>query len=615
MYLSKIRVRNYKSFRDSGDIEFKPGINIVVGQNNSGKTSLLEALGFKFEYNPHKSINLSSNNSFFNQSNLIEYAVFFSPVELSKSHIPYLPYPINGVLNTATEAFNLILEKGLNVYFSTDGKEVSSKSLSYKLYEEQVGKVLRITKNTLGYYSPDSSGSHLNNGTDHLFNWREIKEIVEGTYRFNAERLNLGKCLHGKHRILNTNASNLAEVLQNTYLENFDLYEEFINYVRLVIPSIKWVDSINVEEKPNNILQTTISKFQEIRIWRVEKSSRNEDSTVLLSESGTGISQILAILYVVVTSEKPRTIIIDEPNSFLHPSASKKLIQILNKFPQHQYFISTHSPEILSTAKASTITMLKCEDGETKVESINPTQTNDLRKTLDEIGVRFSDVFFAENILWVEGPTEEKAFPLILEKAGKILDVTILPLVHTDDFREKKKAGKHAKLAFEIYKRLSEGNALTPPFVAVILDKEDAGEQELKELEKLGEGKLKFIPQRMYENYLIDFPAITEVLNEEILEESEKVSVKQVEEWVEEKRQAMFLSKKDTGKEVLDFTDWLKQFHAAELLESLFSELSNKTVEYRKTTHSVELTKWLLENKPEQLKELQDFLVSIIEVG
>ena len=54
MYLSKIRVRNYKSFRDSGDIEFKPGINIVVGQNNSGKTSLLEALGFKFEYNPHK---------------------------------------------------------------------------------------------------------------------------------------------------------------------------------------------------------------------------------------------------------------------------------------------------------------------------------------------------------------------------------------------------------------------------------------------------------------------------------------------------------------------------------------------------------------------------------
>lgn len=56
MYLSKIRVKNYKSFNDSGKIEFKQGINIIVGQNNSGKTALLEALELNFIDNPHKNI-------------------------------------------------------------------------------------------------------------------------------------------------------------------------------------------------------------------------------------------------------------------------------------------------------------------------------------------------------------------------------------------------------------------------------------------------------------------------------------------------------------------------------------------------------------------------------
>jgi ABC-type multidrug transport system ATPase subunit len=353
--------------------------------------------------------------------------------------------------------------------------------------------------------------------------------------------------------------------------------------------------------------------WNEARIWTVDKKTRRTDLAFPLSASGTGVGQVLAILYVAIASEEPRTIIIDEPNSFLHPGAAKKLIQILNKFPQHQYFISTHSPEILSAAKPLTITRLKYVDGETIAESINLEQTKDLRETLDEIGVRFSDVFFSENILWVEGETEEKAFSLILEKTDRIFDVAILPLVHTDDLRERKSKGrKHAKLVFEIYKRLSGANALTPPFVAVILDKESANEQEFKELEKIGGGKLKFITRKMYENYLIDANAIANVLNNEITENENKLSVEQVKEWISEQRNAMFLSEKETGKEILEMSDWIETVHAAELLAKLFSGLSAKTVEYRKTTHSVKLTEWLLENKPEQLAELKDFLLKIL---
>ncbi len=613
MYISKVRIQNYKSFNDSGEIEFKSGINLIVGQNNAGKTAMLETLGLKYEYILHKSIKPEITiGKQFSSGYGITCSVFVSPDELRNAYIGYIPYPQNGVLNKAADEFYSCLEIGITLTFTSGGKEISSKSLSYGLYDEHKGKALSVKKDDKDLYIADSNQPNVN--SDEIFGWKNILKLTDNIYRFNAERFSLGKCEHGKNRKLKPNASNLAEVLQNTYLENLDLYEELISYVRLVIPSIKWIDSINIEEeKSSNILQTGNSKYQEVRIWRVERSSRKENSTVLLSESGTGISQVLAILYVVVTSKEPRTIIIDEPNSFLHPGAAKKLIQILNKFPQHQYFISTHSPEILSAAKPSTITKLKYIDGETIAKSINPEQTKDLRETLEEIGVKFADIFFSENILWVEGETEAKAFPLILETADELYDVTVLPLVHIDDLKQRKSIGKkHAKLVFEIYERLSGANALTPPFVAVILDRESSSQQERKKLTETFGNKLKFIPRMMYENYLLDAEAITNVLNAEIIEDDNKITSEKVEDWIEKKKECKFLSKNEFSKKVFDRNDWLKEVHAANLLDELFSELSGKTVEYRKTTHSIKLTQWLVENKPELLNELKDFLVNIL---
>ena len=55
MQLLCCRIRNYMSFSDSGKTIFAPGINVVVGPNNAGKTALVEALSRKhFSSSPHK---------------------------------------------------------------------------------------------------------------------------------------------------------------------------------------------------------------------------------------------------------------------------------------------------------------------------------------------------------------------------------------------------------------------------------------------------------------------------------------------------------------------------------------------------------------------------------
>ncbi len=44
MRLIKARIRGFQSFGDSGDIAFLEGVNLVIGQNNAGKSALLRAL-------------------------------------------------------------------------------------------------------------------------------------------------------------------------------------------------------------------------------------------------------------------------------------------------------------------------------------------------------------------------------------------------------------------------------------------------------------------------------------------------------------------------------------------------------------------------------------------
>jgi recombinational DNA repair ATPase RecF len=56
MNILEFKVENYKSWYDSGVVAISPGFNIIIGQNNVGKSALLEALSFTTSPNPHRSL-------------------------------------------------------------------------------------------------------------------------------------------------------------------------------------------------------------------------------------------------------------------------------------------------------------------------------------------------------------------------------------------------------------------------------------------------------------------------------------------------------------------------------------------------------------------------------
>ena len=66
MYISNIEIKNFRNFRDIS-IEFRDGINILIGQNNAGKSNVLKALALVFDNKIRKQLTI---DDFFNNISL-----------------------------------------------------------------------------------------------------------------------------------------------------------------------------------------------------------------------------------------------------------------------------------------------------------------------------------------------------------------------------------------------------------------------------------------------------------------------------------------------------------------------------------------------------------------
>jgi predicted ATP-dependent endonuclease of OLD family len=397
MYISRFQLLNYKSFRDSGVLEFQPGINIIVGANNSGKTALLEALSLSFETSPHRSIEtLPQPNSTPNRESVAKVTLIFTKAEihslfdnlspncyvgLSSAGNSYLPAsevlalfqkwmdnPNDVELTVSKSTANSVNRDGISI----KDLDPAIKLTEYRPEKFTIGSSRNRNKNIL--IKDDSGRFSLDQGTNETDSSYTEKDFFVTIFHRFRERVSqlqaqrfVGDCSVGNDEELNSRASNLAEVIH--LLESPSkkkLYESFNQHVSTMFPQFEWV-STKILSK-----QTRQPPDLKILLWPTKTlESGREDLAFSLSDCGTGTGQVLAILYAVLASPEPRPIIIDEPQSYLHPGAAKKLIEILKEFPQHQYFIATHSAEIISAANPSTIVKLRSEGGQTQASMMN----------------------------------------------------------------------------------------------------------------------------------------------------------------------------------------------------------------------------------------------------
>lgn len=352
----------------------------------------------------------------------------------------------------------------------------------------------------------------------------------------------------------------------------------------------------------------------EIRMLLTPVENRRPDLSIPLSQAGTGIGQVLSILYVAMSHSSPITIAIDEPNSFLHPKAVRTLLQILNSLPiRHQYVITTHSPEVIRAAAPKSVIVVRNEDGISRIDPLDPNNLEDVKVGLASIGARLSDLYGADRILWVEGETEELTFPDIARKVGgvDIIGVTMLKVNATGDFESPKKI--RPKMVFDTYAKLSTAGALLPPAIGFVFDSEGRSKAEIDSFTKESGGRVTFLPRLCFENYILHTGAIARVLSEAC---GTVIDGDSVASWIQRHgNESAYLTpciELQDGEDLLMNAEWLTRVHAPKLLKALFVDLSNERSghpeEYRKTTHSVAICDWLVNTEPQFLEPLADVL-------
>ena len=593
MYFKSIEIENYKSFWKNQEIKLEKGFNLFIGANNSGKTTALEALEINISINePHRSINsIPIYGSATIEASKFKVTIATDINEFSRlvGRSFYLPISPNLQFDdeaaqkqyfnelVAQSQFDLIVEFGGGIgksifKFGNALSQESSINRQEGIYSFQV---------TLNESNEPSFMGLTNYMAGNVIN-SSFQAYIPFVYRFSAQRKPAGESGTYADAKLDREATNLPYCINHLQTNDADGHKQLCKWVNRVFPDVKWVQA----PPSNNIFV--------LRCLPLEPEMRRDDLATPLSRMGSGIGNVIAMLYVVLTSRQPQVIAIDEPNSFLHPRALRELLQILaTEATQHQIILTAHSADVLTAINPSLITMFDFDGATTTVKQVGAQDISSLRTNLSDLGIHMTDLHGRDRVLWVEGQTEEIVMPELLRTfcSDIAAGTAVLRVEHTGTFEKK---GVDPVEVSKLYTRLSGSSALVPPMVAILLDRELHTKVVCVELEK--KSNLKFLERRMLENYVLIPEAIAAVLNAL----GEAVTVEKISELL-------------VNRDVIETADFTK-LDGAKVLKEIFAEVSDARYEFKKTRDVPELISYLLANNADKLSELGAYLKKLFKL-
>jgi predicted ATPase len=588
MHIESVALANYKSFLERQMLNLEPGFNLLVGTNNAGKTSVLDVIDMDINLNePHRSERTIPQ--FGGQPNpQSEFQVTLATriLELWRlvgSSQMYLPIASVGRSSRGVEAevsvrasidANEQLRIGSAFGHSLETVKITGDDFISGSASRQDGSAIPAA---LIQYVPNNQELQIQIGRHQVHgNIGTYAELFKSRiYRFSAQRRPGVQCAAQGTYILDREATALPYCINHLQTNDAHGHKLLCSWVNRVFPSVKWVQA-----PPSG------GTF-ELRCLPHLPDVRRDDLAIPVARMGAGIGNVIAMFYVVLTSRDPQVIAIDEPNAFLHPRALRELLAILeSEGKQHQFILTAHSADVLTAVNTRSISLLEFDGVATTVQQVGTKDLHFLRSGLAELGIRITDLHAKDRVFWVEGQTEELVMPELLRWACPEVaaGTSVLRVERTGTFSKKGMSPSEVAL---IYERLSSSSALVPPMVCILLDGEKRTKESRDEIEKTSKGKLCFLERRMLENYLLHPGAVTATL----LELGKTVA-------------------RDTVNDLLakhEVTD-ANETDGAAVLKNIFSELSDATLEFRKTRDVQILVNWLLENDPEHLAPLRKCL-------
>jgi len=378
MNITKIVVKNFRSFDKEGIELVSPDkINLLIGKNNCGKSNVLRFL------------NLLGSRELHNSFNNFDYGV-----ERGFSELPITVDDHRNYSEKTPFQFSVYLEPSKNLKDLTlDKINLDKIYVTYELWKTNNGYSLK---------SIDSFVSQISENEIRIFeeaNMRLRGGSSGGTIVQARERV--ARTLRVTSEVVFPRVEYLSEFRKPT--ENKPLR---VKLNEIVNPDYRHQENLKKKELLCSYFKNVFDFEVDVKIPDLDKEIEltiNGKQTPL-SSLGSGLQEIVLIAFTIVTTDA-EIICIDEPELHLHPGAQRELLYLASEIKDKVFFFATHSNHFLDYEVPNKKVYQLTKDGDHTKISLASTQENYI-DVLDDLGIRASEIYQTNGIIWVEGPSD-----------------------------------------------------------------------------------------------------------------------------------------------------------------------------------------------------------------
>lgn len=402
MYISKLNIEGYKNCKNKSEIQLNKGLNILVGENASGKTTIINALRMILKENEFSYMNISEDDFYKSfkdngQSNTIKIDISLEELN-SDEEVTFLTWC------DADFKAKLNLEVNSNPnrkgYFR---KSIWGGASKTSAFEEETFDCIDCI-----YLPP------LRDAEEKLTNGKKsrLATLLKHQYKDKNDENNLvEKVSEFNNKITTNEGNNYKEISKAKDDINFniknsmgEIFGQSINLQFADVSFNKILESIKMVFFPE-IDSTDIKRFRDIAINSLGYNNLLYIATVFAELQIAGKSKDLFTM-----------LLIEEPEAHLHPQLQIKLIKHLetlsNQQTNIQVIITTHSPILASSVSIDNLIHVSEQNDTIKTTSLCKIRLDDSKNYINRwLDVTKSTLLFSKGVILVEGISENMLIP------------------------------------------------------------------------------------------------------------------------------------------------------------------------------------------------------------
>lgn len=406
MYLSNIKLWNYRKFgaksaidlsKPNLDLNLTKGLNVIIGENDSGKTSIIDAIKLVLKTHSYDYIRVDDKD-FYQGSNRFRIELTFEELtsEEAKNFTEWLGWKGTGAeakpflkLNyDVKRQADRILPSDVKAGVDEDGYLFTSEAKEY--LKVTYLKPLRDAENEL-IAKRNSRLSQILLGDEAFKGKEQDNDLVKIFSGLKEELENYFKGVDSTGNPKDTEGKQIKNKI-DSYIKSFynkDNESEFES-TTTDIKSILEKLTLTLKGEPNPGLGTLNRLFMAAELLHLTKSN------------WTGL----------------RLGLVEELEAHLHPQAQMQVIEAFQKQNDIQLILTTHSPNLASKLKLENLII--CNNGYAFPMGDTYTKLGkDNYKFLEKfLDTTKANLFFAKGVILVEGWAEEILLPSIAKAIG-----------------------------------------------------------------------------------------------------------------------------------------------------------------------------------------------------